>query len=265
MATYSLRSGDAGAARLSVLANVHEQGTLQLFDRLHVAASARCLDVGCGIGAVTRLLATRFAGDLGSALGVDVDRHYLEIARTDAGSFRPAIEFAHVAVHDLDAVAVYDLVYARFLLSHLREPRAALANMIRAAKPGAVVAVEDVDFGGAFCHPPSSDFDRYLGWYAEMTRGNGGDPNFGRGLFRMVVDLGIADPELSVVQPTFTAGAGKQLAPTTLEHIGQTLVARNIASAEQLRATLDGLRDYVSDPTTVLSMPRIFQVSGRVR
>ena len=133
-----------------------------------------------------------------------------------------------------------------------------------AAKPGGTVAIEDVDFGGAFSYPPSQDFERYLGWYDALTRRNGGNPNLGRELFAMVSELGVSGVEVATAQPAFAAAPGKDLAVTTLEHIGQELVARGLASASELEATLAGLRTYAAAPTTVLSMPRVFQVWGRV-
>ena len=39
----------------------------------------------------------------------------------------------------------FDLVYARFLLTHLPEPPTALASMVKLLRPGGIVAVEDID------------------------------------------------------------------------------------------------------------------------
>jgi ubiquinone/menaquinone biosynthesis C-methylase UbiE len=265
MHAYPLQSGSAGAARLDLLARVHEPATEALFARLAVPPAARCLDVGCGVGAVSRLLAATFARDGGVVVGVDVDEHYLEVARANGGSDgADTIRYERAGAHELAWVAEFDLVYARFLLSHLREPREALGKLVRAAKPGGVLAVEDVDFGGAFCDPPSRDFDRYLGWYDAMTRGNGADPNLGRALFRWVTELGLSDVNVVVAQPAFGTGPGKDLAALTLEHIGATLVERNLASTEEVAATLAAMKAYAGHPTTLVSMPRVFQVWGRV-
>lgn len=265
MSSYLLRSGDAGARRLVVLANVHARDTDRFLDGLPLAPAARCLDVGCGIGAVSAQIARRL-GPGGSVLGIDIDEHYVAMARERAGAPAASVTFAKRGVEELEGQegGAYDLVYSRFLLSHLRDPVGALAAMVRAARPGGYVAVEDVDFGGAFCHPPSPDFERYLGWYAALTRSNGGDPNFGRELFAAFVRAGLHDVEVSVVQPVFRAGDGKALVPTTLAHVGDALLEAKIATAEELGATLAALASYVSDPTTLLSMPRIFQVCGRV-
>src|SRR5215510_3163017 len=69
---YVLRGGDAGAERLRLLAQVVWPTTERLLDRAGVAPGMRCLDVGCGIGAVTVELARR-VGPSGHVLGIDFD------------------------------------------------------------------------------------------------------------------------------------------------------------------------------------------------
>ena len=44
----------------------------------------------------------------------------------------------------------FDLVYARFLLSHLSEPENCLAAMVEACRPGGTIVIEDTDFPEAF-------------------------------------------------------------------------------------------------------------------
>jgi ubiquinone/menaquinone biosynthesis C-methylase UbiE len=58
--------------RLRWQARIWEPATAELLDRAGLAPGARCLDVGCGPGETTRLLAER-TGPSGRVLGVDVD------------------------------------------------------------------------------------------------------------------------------------------------------------------------------------------------
>lgn len=196
--------------------------------------------------------------------GVDIDPHYIALAKSVAATAEASIDYLVGSAYDVPFHHEYDLVYSRFLLSHLDNPHKALEQMIRAAKPGGIIALEDVDFGGAFCDPPSPDFERYLLWYDRMTRQNGGNPNLGRSLFGLATRVGLADLSFAIDQPSFATGPGKELATTTLDHIGQALLTKGIATSDEISRTLAGLKDYVADATTILSMPRIFQVWGRV-
>ena len=83
---YVIRGGLAGRERLRVLALVTWPTTSVLLERVGVAASFRCLDMGCGGGDVTVALA-RLVPD-GFVIGADMDEPQLDLARreaTDAG------------------------------------------------------------------------------------------------------------------------------------------------------------------------------------
>src|SRR5262245_21372357 len=54
---YVLRGGESGAERLRLLASVKWPSTKTLLDRVGLRQGMSCLDVGCGIGAVTMKLA----------------------------------------------------------------------------------------------------------------------------------------------------------------------------------------------------------------
>src|SRR5690242_19452336 len=59
MSEYVLRGGQAGAERLRLLGRVVGPTTEALLSQLPVVEGMHCLDVGCGLGAVTLELARR--------------------------------------------------------------------------------------------------------------------------------------------------------------------------------------------------------------
>src|SRR4051794_12497689 len=115
---YLIRGGIEGRERLRVLARVMRPTTLPLLERAGVRAGMRCLDVGCGGGDVTLDLAT-LAGVTGSAVGLDLDATKVELARGEAllaGATN--VEFRVGDLTDGLGEEEYDVVYARFLLTH---------------------------------------------------------------------------------------------------------------------------------------------------
>ena len=78
------------------------------------------------------------------------------------------VEFRVAGLADGLGEEEYDVVYARFVLTHLSDPAAGVATMVAALKPGGRLVVEDIDFRGSFCHPEHPSFERYNEIY---TRG----------------------------------------------------------------------------------------------
>ena len=179
--SYILRGGDDGAARLRILGEATRPTTLRLLERAGLAAGMRVLDAGCGSGEVTAEM-VRIVGRSGRVTAIDADPVLLEHARARvraAGGNATFVRADVTAELPAEIARDHDLVYARFLLSHLRSPEAGLLRLRDTARPGGTLVVEDVDFPGHFCHPPSAAFARYVELYQQVARHRGGDPAIG--------------------------------------------------------------------------------------
>lgn len=93
------------------------------------ASGERVLDVGCGCGTTTALLA-QHVGPTGSVTGVDISEPMLKVARSRgiAANFLNA----DAAVHRFKPT--HDLVFSRFGVMFFSEPAAAFANLRSAAR-----------------------------------------------------------------------------------------------------------------------------------
>lgn len=260
--SYVLRGGEEAARRLKLLARVMGPTTKTLFRRVGLTPGICCLDAGCGIGAVSLKLA-RWVGPGGQVVGIDPDKGCLAVARQEAVRLGLAPVFRGEAVGDLRDESAYDLVYARFLLTHLPDPVSAIERMVNAALPGGLVVVEDIEFAAHFSYPPCPAFERYVSLYQQAVLGKGGDPNIGPRLPGLLMDAGLRNVDLAVVQPTFRRGPGKRMAQVTMEHIRAAVQSAGLASPEEVDGILAGLDQFARSRHTILSLPRIIQVWGR--
>jgi SAM-dependent methyltransferase len=260
---YAIRGGKEGKKRLDLLARVMLPTTMELFDRIGLIRGMKCLDVGCGGGHVTILIAG-IVGPEGRVIGTDTDAEILALAREEA----EAVKVTSVTFQQQDASACvwheeFDVAYARFLLSHLNKPENCLAAMVEACAPGGSIVIEDTDFAGSFCYPPCAAYERYKELYQELVQRRGGDPNIGPKLPGMLRRVGIQGIELNVIQPAHIHGEGKLMAPLTMSRISDALISEGLVSEGQVQQILTELNHAAADSETLISLPRIFQVWGK--
>ncbi len=259
---YLIRGGLEGRERLRVLARVMRPTTLPLLERAGVTSGMRCLDVGCGGGDVTFDLAS-LVGVTGSVVGVDVDATKVDLARGDASHGQLSnVEFRVTDLTDGLGEEQYDVVYARFVLTHLRDPEGGVEVMRRALRPGGRLVVEDIDFRGSFCDPENADFRRYEEIYVETARRNGGDPHIAVRLPSMLVAAGFRGVQPHVVQPAALDGEVKLLPALTLENIAATAMRHGVATGAEVDRLVDALYAVARDPGTFVGNPRMVQVWG---
>jgi ubiquinone/menaquinone biosynthesis C-methylase UbiE len=112
--------------------------------RSGLASGMAVLDLGCGSGDVTIDIA-KAAGPEGRVVGIDLDEMELFHARRASADAGCSVEWKCFRAEKLEEEGVFDIAYARFLLSHLTNPRDVLLKMKRALKPRGRVVIEDID------------------------------------------------------------------------------------------------------------------------
>jgi SAM-dependent methyltransferase len=260
---YVLRGGQAGAERLHLLNRVKWPTTEPLLRSAGLRAGMSCLDVGCGGGDVTLKMAA-IVGAEGHVVGVDRDQSILQLARQEADKQGLPVTFRGLEAEDLAEAAAYDLVFARYLLSHLPRPQRTVEAMVRAARPGGCLVLEDVYLPSPVCDPPNAAFDRFVDLYQAVAREKeGGDAAIGVRLLGMALEAGLVDVRVGLVVPTFREGEGKWVTRVTMEHIRGAVVGAGLASDFEVDHIVDELGRLTEDDRTLMSMAPTFQVWGR--
>ena len=119
---YVIRGGVQGRERLKILSRVMRESTVKVFERAGITEGMTCLDVGCGSGDVT-LEMVRRVGPNGRVVGADIDSTKLDLCRADAHELNMGnVEFRMVDIRERPTSAEFDVVHARFLLTHLTDP-----------------------------------------------------------------------------------------------------------------------------------------------
>ena len=258
---YVLRGGRAGAERLRLLNRVKWPTTEPLLRAAGLRAGMRCLDVGCGGGAVTLKMAA-LVGAEGKVVGVDRDESILQLARQEADKRGLPVTFRTLEAEELAEESAYDLVFARYLLSHLPRPQRAVEAMVRAARsrgPRRRLLPRS-----RLLPPSNAALDRFVELYQAVARTKeGGDAAIGVRLLEMALEAGLEEVHLGLVVPTFREGEGKRATQITMEHIREAVVGAGLASDLEVDEVVDELGRLADDDRTLMSIAPTFQVWGR--
>ena len=160
-------------------------------------AGATVLEVGCGIGAQTKIIARqnpdcRF-------IGVDLSEASIAQARADP-DFQglPNVEFRVGDVYRLPELEItFAHVLVCFVLEHLRRPAEVLTLLHAALPPGGTLTAIEGDHGSAYFHPESTYADRAVAAQVALQHRNGGNANIGRQLHPLLTAAGFARPTIT--------------------------------------------------------------------
>ena len=133
----------------------------------------RVLDLACGPGVVTALLAEMVTP--ADVIGVDLSEDLLNEARAYLESHGlDNAKFQHGDVYSLDeSLGLFDFIYTRFLFQHLADPKKALLKILPRLSPGGRLCVVDIDDAWLTLHPEPAGFHRFTKQAAEGQRGTG--------------------------------------------------------------------------------------------
>jgi ubiquinone/menaquinone biosynthesis C-methylase UbiE len=227
----------------------------------HLQAGARVLDVGSGPGTITIDLARRVRP--GVVIGVDTAADVVARAaglaaseRVDNAEFRVADAYALPFADDW-----FDIVHAHQVLQHLARPVDALREFRRVLKPGGLLAVRDVDYGGVIWSPASPGLSRWLELYHDVHAGNGGEPDAGRHLKRWVREAGFSGIEASASNWVFSTALEREwwgnswAERATKSQFAAHAIEAGHSNRDELARIADAWRDWAADDDGWLLMP----------
>jgi len=138
---YAFGDSEPAARRLGLLADVFEPPSRAFLSRFAAGPVDLAVDLGCGPGHSTRLVASVLGAR--RTLGLDQSASFVALAEVGAP---PGVCFA---VHDVTVVPFpagpAGLAYGRFLLTHLPDPPATLAAWATQLAPGGLLLVDEVE------------------------------------------------------------------------------------------------------------------------
>lgn len=251
--------------RLLAQAASQEADAQWLLDQLGVQRGWQVVDLGCGPIGILNLLAER-VGEEGTVLGIDREPRFVEMARNVIAERN----LTEVQVIEADATGTslpdnsFDLVHARLVLLHRREPGSLISEMLRLARPGGWLAVQELDAMSFVCEPPHPAWTRL--WNAVVVVGTelGIDVNVGRRAPGMLRAAGLEDVQAEVHTRLVRPGEyGRTHLLSIVTGMRDRILQRGLLTQSELMDQMGAVEEHVQSPATLVVRELLVQAWGR--
>ena len=136
---YTFGTSSEAASRLEEIAKFFNPLASYLISQYMVSPPEIALDVGCGPGFTTDMLS--HATKSRQTYGLDRSPEFLAIAKDRF----PHCRFLQHDITDIPFPVAADIMYVRFVLSHLPDPVRIVNNWITQLKGGGILVIEEVE------------------------------------------------------------------------------------------------------------------------
>ena len=220
---------------------------LREWERGHLSIDAgdQILDVGCGAGDVLIDLAG-LAGPGGTGVGVDASEQMLAAARARAAAAGVDVTFE---VGDVTALRfrdhTFDAIRSERTLQWVHDPAAAVAEMVRVARPGGRICITDTDWASLVIEHPAPE--AAATFFEAMGAVRGDQTTVGRRLVNLLRGAGahdvtaVAESHLILQWDPYAEPHIPGFFP--VRAIAEDLAAQGRLSADDAQLVADGLED----------------------
>jgi ubiquinone/menaquinone biosynthesis C-methylase UbiE len=193
---YVLGHAPEELRRLILQAGILRPITLRLLHDAGIGHGMRVLDLGCGVGDVTMLLAD-MVGPSGSIVGIDHSPQAIALAQERVGETRHRnITFARCAVEDYTDAATFDAVIGRYVLIHQSDPVRFMRAATRPLRPGGILAFHEIEFGRLRSPPNVEIWDKTINVISDFFRRTLPHHDVANRLIDLFADVGLPCPKI---------------------------------------------------------------------
>jgi ubiquinone/menaquinone biosynthesis C-methylase UbiE len=261
---YVLGNLENEIARLEIQSAFFEPLTRQTLLKAGIKKSMRCLDVGCGAGSVTRILA-EMVGKKGRVTGTDVEEKYLQYCRNYRS--QPNMNFMQDDISNSRlAKESFDAIYSRFMFVHLKDARKAIHSMKQLVKKGGSIIIEELDHApdSWLCYPESQSVSTLREIYVTLVKKAGGDPFAGRKIYSLMVEESL-NAGVECNSPCLLMGHEpyNTLGWRIAESLKPQIQSYGLLSEQEYGKLHSQLKRLSTDKKSFITYARFFSIIGR--
>lgn len=258
---YTLEVGKAGERRLEILNAVYNPQSVRLLKEGGLKQGSCVLDMGCGTGLLSHEMA-KIVGENGSVLGIDQSEQQLKLARAKS---RKNEKFCSCSAYELKSLdQKFDLIYCRFLLCHLLDPKAVLSDAFSCLNPGGVVVLEEMTGTSSLSsNIPSPTFKQWIGGLEQVQQMQKSDFSIGEKLPTLLHEIGFTVEIAKMFQPMLITPYEKELLRLGIVEIVPKFLEMGCYNKDQLDSAISELKGLENDKSFIPTFLRIAQIVAR--
>jgi 2-polyprenyl-3-methyl-5-hydroxy-6-metoxy-1,4-benzoquinol methylase len=245
--------------RLIDQARLFGELTEDVFVRAGIGPGMRVLDVGCGAGDVSFLLAG-MVGPSGAVVGVDRSEDAVAMANARAQAMGLSqVSFSQGDIEDISLDQPVDAAVGRFVLMYSPEPSVSLRRIAANVRAGGIVAFQEMNVAEAKSFPQVDLFEQSMRRIVETLDREKVKNLMGLGLFRTFVEAGLPPPQM--IMGARVEGSsdslGYQIVAQVVKSLLPVMEKLGIANEKevQIETLAQRLRDEVLSRGAVIVLP----------
>lgn len=263
---YVLGTHDAEIERLGLQHRVWRPHASAAWRRAGFAAGQTLLDVGSGPGYASLDLA-EIVGPAGRVHALDRSRRFLDAL----GAAARARGLGNIEAHELDLdecpmpAGQADGAWSRWVYAFVRDPRALLARVAGALRPGGVMVLHEYcDYRTWRVVPRQEAFEEFVSEVMASWRESGGEPDIGLALPGWLEELDCTLVSVRAITEVARPGEFVWEWPQAFVAVGLAhMVDTGRVAPERAEAMLRAFRDTASAPGGWQVLPTVIEIVAR--
>jgi 2-polyprenyl-3-methyl-5-hydroxy-6-metoxy-1,4-benzoquinol methylase len=245
--------------RLIDQARLFGELTEDVFVRAGIGPGMRVLDVGCGAGDVSFLLA-RMVGPSGAVVGVDRSEEAVTMATARAHAMGLSqVTFSQGEIENISLDQPVDAAVGRFVLMYSADPSDSLRRIAANVRAGGIVAFQEMNVAEAKSFPKVDLFEQSMRWIIETLDREKVKNLMGLRLYRTFVEAGLPPPQtiMGARVEGSSDSLGYQIVAQVVKSLLPVMEKLGIANEKevQIETLAQRLRDEVLSRGAVIVLP----------
>jgi SAM-dependent methyltransferase len=198
------------------------------------------LEVGCGVGAQTLILARRSPDAQFTSIDISAESIAEAERKADAAGLTN-VRFEQADIFALPfKPEAFDHVFVCFVLEHLSRPRDALAIFKEMLRPGGTMTVIEGDHASTFFYPDSVAAHAAIDSLVKVQAQAGGNALIGRQLYPLMIEAGFDDVRVSPrmvyvdgTRPELADAITRKTFTAMIEGVRETAIAADLIDSQR--------------------------------